>query len=148
MPKRPDGKAAKTQPTAFTRPAAERIARVVRIVEKGDRDEAPLSFKRVGISAGGQGLRHVEWAGAWSAAETTTITFRSGGSTATAVNLFAGVDAGSGWVAKHSDAWSLVVCNLTTQPQYDSAEVQLLGHDDSGIIKWFSVTTCATATAS
>jgi hypothetical protein len=58
---RPDGKAAKTQATSFTRPAAERIARVVRKVEAGDRTENALSFRRVGIGGGGTSVRLAVW---------------------------------------------------------------------------------------
>jgi hypothetical protein len=145
---RPDGKAAKTQATSFTRPAAERIAKVVRKVEAGDRKENALSFERIGGGAALPGLRHVEWTGQWAAAETATFTFKSNNATATGINVFAGVDAGSGWVARHSGTWHLVVCNLTTQPNYASGDVQMLGHDDDGILQWFSITTCATATAS
>jgi hypothetical protein len=54
---RPDAKAAKTQATSFTRPAAERIARVVRRVEAGDRTENALSFQRVGGGGGGTPVR-------------------------------------------------------------------------------------------
>jgi hypothetical protein len=144
---RPDGKAAKTQATSFTRPAAERIAKVVRKVEAGDRAEAPLTFRRIG-AGGSVALRHVEWTSQWAAAETATFTFKSNNATATGINVFAGVDEGSGWVAKHSGTWHLVVCNLTTQPNYESSDVQMLGHDDDGILQWYSVTTCATATAS
>jgi len=39
----------------FTRAAAERIASVVRVVERGQRDGAPLSFRRIETSGGGGG---------------------------------------------------------------------------------------------
>jgi len=126
----------------FTRGAAERIARVVRIVEQGDRDGAPLTFRKVETPAGGAGLRYVEWTGQWAAAETAAFTFRSNNATATGVNVFAGVDAGSGWVARHSGTWHLVVCNLTTQPNYASGDVQMLGHDDDGILRWYTTVDC------
>jgi len=140
---RPDGKAAKTQATSFTRPAAERIAKVVRKVEAGDRKENALTFERIGGGAASPGLRHVEWTGQWAAAETATFTFKSNNATATGINVFAGVDAGSGWVAKHSGTWHLVVCNLTTQPNYESSDVQMLGHDDDGILRWYTTVDCA-----
>jgi len=38
--------------------------------------------------------------------------------------------------------------DLATIDDYVGDEEQLLGHGDSGCLKWFSVTTCATATAS
>jgi len=44
MAQKPDGKPAGTQRVTFTKPAAERIARVVRHVEGGDRDLGPLTF--------------------------------------------------------------------------------------------------------
>jgi|LakMenE01Jun11ns_1017448.scaffolds.fasta_scaffold9608083_2 hypothetical protein len=44
MAQRPDGKPARTERVTFTKPAAERIAKVVRAVEGGDRDTGPLTF--------------------------------------------------------------------------------------------------------
>lgn len=44
MAQKPDGKPARTERVTFTKPAAERIAKVVRTVEGGDRDAGPLSF--------------------------------------------------------------------------------------------------------
>ena len=50
MAQKPDGKPARTERVTFTRPAAERIAKVVREVEAGDRDQAGLTF---GVRTGG-----------------------------------------------------------------------------------------------
>jgi hypothetical protein len=44
MAQKPDGKPARTERVTFTKPAAERIAKVVRAVEGGDRDTGPLTF--------------------------------------------------------------------------------------------------------
>ena len=44
MATKPDGKPARTERVTFTKPAAERIAKVVRAVEGGDRDTGPLQF--------------------------------------------------------------------------------------------------------
>ena len=44
MAQKPDGKPARTERVTFTKPAAERIAKVVRAVEGGDRDAGPLTF--------------------------------------------------------------------------------------------------------
>ena len=52
MAQKPDGKPAGTQRVTFTKPAAERIARVVREIEGGDRDGGPLTF---GARVGGDG---------------------------------------------------------------------------------------------
>jgi hypothetical protein len=75
----------------FLRPAAERIARVVRIVEQGDRDGAPLKFRKVETPAGGAGIRIGTFSGAWSVGETATVTFKyvpNTPNTVTAINLF------------------------------------------------------------
>lgn len=48
MAQKPDGSSAKTDRVTFTRPAAERIAKVVRAVEGGNRSQQPLSFGRAG----------------------------------------------------------------------------------------------------
>jgi hypothetical protein len=126
----------------FLRPDAERIARAVRTVEVGNRNETPLTFRRVLEGRGGGGLRYVEWEGPWQVSDTNTITFKSNDSTATGINVFAGVDSGSGWVAKHDGTWHLVVCNLATQPEYKADQVQMLGHDDSGILRWYTTVEC------
>jgi hypothetical protein len=53
MAKKPDGAAAGTQRVTFTKPAAERIGKVVRTVEAGNRDQGPLTFgPRVGGASG------------------------------------------------------------------------------------------------
>jgi len=65
---KPDGKPANLQKVQFTRPAAERIARVVRQVELGNRDAAPLRFSPRTRSFGGSG----------TTLTTTTITVLTG----------------------------------------------------------------------
>lgn len=94
-------------------------------------------------------LRYVSWDFNWSATSTATITFLSStGQTATAKNTFAGVGPGQGWVAKHQGTWHLAAVNLTMQPSYVGTDIQLLGHNANGIMEWYSVTQCGTATAS
>ena len=44
MAQKPDGKSARTERVTFTRPAAERIAKVVRQIEGGDRDTPGITF--------------------------------------------------------------------------------------------------------
>jgi hypothetical protein len=130
-------------PITFTRDSAQRIARAVRKSEHGNRDAAPITFGvRLQEGCTSAGLRYVEWTDRWSAAATGTFTFQSNNATATGVNVVAGVDAGSGWVARHSGTWHLVVCNLTTQPNYESSDVQMLGHDDEGILRWYTTVEC------
>jgi hypothetical protein len=74
---RPDAKAAKTQATSFTRPAADRIRRVVRIVEAGDRKENALSFQRVGGGGSGKVFRVCTFDGAWNINESKTLTLQN-----------------------------------------------------------------------
>jgi hypothetical protein len=47
MAQKPDGKSIRTERVTFTKPAAERIAKVVRTVEQGDRSGAALTFGAV-----------------------------------------------------------------------------------------------------
>lgn len=132
----------------FTRPAAERIGKVVRIVEAGDREASPYAVD-VRMQGEGRPLRFCSWTATWQHGSTATITFDPSGSTATASNVFLGVGPGDGWVAKKGSAgWALVSADLTKQPGYSSGEIQLFGHStNSAVAQWYSITTCATATA-
>lgn len=149
MAQRPDGKGAGIERVAFTRPAADRIAKVVRKVEAGNRDGEPLTFGRVSVPSAPASLRRCEWTANWSTGETTLITFVAfTQATATAGNVFCGVYPGNGWVAKDgTSGWKLVSVDLTSQGQYDGEEIQMLGHNANGYMQWYNVTTCSTATA-
>jgi hypothetical protein len=102
----------------FLRPDAERIARAVRTVEAGKRDETPLRFART-VEGGRQKVfRICTFTGAWSIDATKTVTFKNQTTTpntVTAVNLFAaitGVTATSTFrncaIAKDGTAWYLI----------------------------------------
>jgi hypothetical protein len=83
----------------FTRGAAERIARVVRLVEQGDRDGAPLTFGSVNDQAGGKELRLGTFTGDWQINQIKTVTFQgvtSTPNTASVVNLCNSVEGLSG----------------------------------------------------
>jgi hypothetical protein len=136
-------------PVNFTRPAAGRIARVVRQVESGDRSGAALTWDRPWDTMPGQPIRFCSWTATWTHAQTTTVTFAPGTNvTATANNVILGVGPGRGWVAKQGTAgWSLVAFDMTQQHGYEAGEIQLLGHDDNAVAQWYSITTCSTATA-
>ena len=88
----------------FTRGAAERIARVVRIVEQGDRDGAALRFGKVGTD-GGRGARVLRFGsvpGSWGKGTQQTITFinqTSTPNTVTAINLLCDVETVQGSTA-------------------------------------------------
>ena len=115
MAKKPDGKPARVERVTFTKPAAERIGKVVRTVEAGNRDQGPLTFgPRVG-GASGKTFRVCTFTGAWSINASKTVTFRgvtTTPNTAAAVNLFAAIAAPSSAancaIAKDGTAWYLI----------------------------------------
>jgi hypothetical protein len=115
MAQKPDGSAARTERVTFTKPAAERIAKVVRAVEGGDRDTGPLTFGNRGVGGNPKVFRVATFTGAWSINDTKTVTFKNQTATpntAAAVNLFAALTAASGSrncaIAKDGTAWYLI----------------------------------------
>jgi hypothetical protein len=132
----------------FTPGSAERIAKVVRIVEAGNRDTSGLpTAPRFGDV--GKSIRFCSWTATWTYAQTATITFDPATSvTATATNVILGVGPGDGWVAKKGSAgWALIGFDMTKQPGYSSGSIQLFGHStESACAQWYSITECATAT--
>jgi hypothetical protein len=160
----------------FTRGAAERIANVVRIVETGDRDGNPLVFSKVD-AVDGKTLRVGTFTGDWQINQSKVVTFygvTSTPNTATVVNLcnpsvgfstantaetrfviYGKAKYTSDFVAVELQQAGTATCVLTlggsdlsSLPGYSGGEIQLLGHNESACLQWFSVTTCATATAS
>lgn len=118
MAQKPDGKAAKTERVTFTRPAAERIAKVVRHVEAGDRKSAALVFGSR-ISSGGDGekvFRMCTFTGAWAVDSYKTVTFRNTTTTpntVSAMNVFVGLATSASdprpcAIAKDGTAWYLI----------------------------------------
>lgn len=115
MAQKPDGKAAKTERVTFTRPAAERIAKVVRQVEAGDRKGAPLRFGTRAVG-GTKVFRICTFTGAWSINATKTVTFKyqtSTPNTAVATNLFATLNGSTAStyncaIAREGTAWFLI----------------------------------------
>jgi hypothetical protein len=117
MATKPDGSAARTERVTFTKPAAERIAKVVRAVEGGDRDTGPLTFgNRGGGGSSGKTFRVGTFTGAWSIDATNTVTFRNQTATpntVAAVNLFFPLSAATNAttdcaIAKDGTAWFLI----------------------------------------
>ena len=160
----------------FTRGAAERIAAVVRSVEQGDRDGAPLTFKKVD-TVDSKTLRVGTFTGDWQINQSKVVTFygvTSTPNTATVLNLcnpsvgfstantsetrfviYGKAKYTSGFVAVELQQAGTMTCvmtlggsDLSSLPGYSGEEIQLLGHNESACLRWFSITTCATATAS
>lgn len=138
----------------FSHGAAQRIAKAVRIVEGGDRGQPGITFEHPIPSQGGKAFRVATFTSAWATGTSATLTFynvTSTPNTVVATNLHFGVK-GSGtiecMIAKDGTAWYLASVNLTKLQSYAAGEIQLLGHDDEGYGRWYSVNTCSTSTAS
>jgi hypothetical protein len=165
MAQKPDGKAAKTERVTFTRPAAERIAKVVRAVEGGNRDTAPLVFgARVGGSSA-KIFRVATFAGAWSIGSAKTVTFRNQTTTpntVSATNLFWPIPDGPQRdcaIARDGTAWYLLTPQLyaanaataatitTAALEFKTLPVLALATASTAAFS-VSISTCSTATAS
>lgn len=173
MAQKPDGKPAGAERVTFTRPAADRIAKVVRRVEQGNRDAGPLRFDRIG--SGGQfRLSVATFTGDWATGAWKTVTLTGSTQTASVYNWCTPVVGGpaadtscSRYVVfgKASGTNSAVeiqmqaTCDtcvmsfagvdLRQIAGYSEGVIQLLGHDTTGpCLQWYSVITCSTATAS
>lgn len=115
MAQKPDGKPARVERVTFTRPAADRIAKVVRRVEQGDRGAEPLTFGRGGGGSGGRKVfRICTFTGSWDIDTMKTVTFRNvttTPNTLSATNLFFDIpDDGTKncAVGKDGTAWYLI----------------------------------------
>ena len=74
--KRPDGKP-QGQVVSFTRGAADRIAKVVRTVERGDTSAEGLRFGRPSGGEGAKAIRICTFDGAWGINSSKTVTFEN-----------------------------------------------------------------------
>jgi hypothetical protein len=112
MAQKPDGKPAKTDRVTFTRPAAERIAKVVRTVEGGDRDQPGITYGSAPGGVAGKTFRVATFTGEWSINSAKTVTLHGSTATLSATNLFAAIATAAGTrncaVAKDGTAWYLI----------------------------------------
>lgn len=129
----------------FDIPSGARIADAVRTVEDMVPRARPLVFDAIASNVrGSRTFRVCTYTGSWSIGATKTVTFKNQTSTpntVSAINIYSGVGAGDGFIARDGTAWYLVGVNLTLQAGYLSTGEQVLGQD-AGIIKWYGVTTC------
>ena len=162
MAQKPDGKAARTERVTFTRPAAERIAKVVRTVEAGDRNGAALRFGTRVAASGGR-LQLATFTGAWSVSEVKTVTLVGSTNTVSvsqALGHIADIGCerrivfGSASGTQHAVAIEFnptcATCQTSLNPfdlaginGYSPSVQQVLGHDEDGCLAWYSTTTCA-----
>jgi hypothetical protein len=113
---KPDGKQ-RNERITFSRPAAERIAKVVRQVESGDRNSSGVTFRRVPpqSDAGDKNFRICTFTGAWATSDTKTVTFKyqtTTPNTVLATNLFASISDTGGTqpvaIAKEGTEWHAI----------------------------------------
>lgn len=156
----------------FTKASAERIAQAVRIVEAGNRDTGGLpTAPRFGSDA--FKLRLATFTGDWQTGQSKVVTLHGstntesvynwcnpalGGDTASSAEtryvIFGKVHGTQSAVEIQMDGTG-VTCKMTLGTVdlkqlegYDAGKIQLLGHNSTGpCLEWYSITTCATATA-
>ena len=147
MAQKPDGKPARTERVTFTKPAAERIAKVVRAVEGGDRNAGPLTFGNRGVAGNPRVVRVCTFTGSWAVNATKTVTFRNQTATpntVAALNLFCGLHPTATCdvsIAKDGTSWFLVQPNVTQLPGYSASGTQVLTIQN-GYLMWAGITTC------
>jgi hypothetical protein len=157
---KPDGKAARTERVTFTRPAAERIAKVVRAVEGGDRDTPGIYFGSAPGAAGAKTFRVCTFTGAWAIDAAKTVTFKNQTTTpntVSATNLFLGLPENGTrncGIAKDGTGWYLIQWQMdaatalsgatlgTASLEFSRINVASLGTATTVSI---AVTTCSTA---
>ena len=143
------GQAAGGRFVQFSRGAAQRIAKVVRIVESGDRNQPPVVFEHP-IPQGS--LRLATVTGQWATGVTAALTYYGVTTTVAVQNLHLPLEVASSAsaecvIGKAGGTWTLLSVNFAKLKAFSASEVQLLGHNASGLAQWYSVTTCSTSTA-
>lgn len=107
------GQAAGERSVTFTRGAAQRIAKAVRIVEGGSREQGGLTFDHP-MPQSGKVFRICTFTGSWNIDAAKTVTFKyqtATPNTVSATNLFANITATGTRncaIAKEGTAWFLI----------------------------------------
>jgi len=152
MAQQPDGKSASTERVTFTRPAAQRIARVVRTVESGDRAQNGLAFPHVAPRV--KFVRLATFSGSWNINTAKTVTFKNAPTaTANATNLFwpitqAGYSNETVLIGKEGTAWYLVAPPLVANTAQYIVSVAVAATLNTNSCTIAVSTTPTTATAS
>jgi len=115
------GQAAGKSFVTFSRGAAQRIAKAVRTVEGGDRNQPGLTFDHPMPSASSKVFRVCTFTGTWSKGSSKTVTFKSTTSTpntAVAQNIFVSVGSTATGskncaIAKDGTAWYLIAAECS-----------------------------------
>lgn len=97
---------------SFTVGDAKRIANAVRVVEQGNRNEAPLTFRRVAEAGGGGGFKIITFTGGWAKTTLKTVAIAPTTATMTVSNIFATISNANcsrkGAAAKIGGTWYLI----------------------------------------
>lgn len=153
MPQRPDGKAAKNDRVVFTAPAAERISKVVRTVEAGNRDCLPLTFSTRQEVSAAKAFRICTFTAPWFPGSTQTVTLSTQSSTpatAVATNLFFPVSGNAsmdGAIARDGTTWYLIDVPFRTASAVFIASISVSASLNTNSCAITVSTTAATATA-
>jgi hypothetical protein len=157
------GNAAGDKYVKFTRASALRIGKAVRVVERGDRNQPPVRFEHhVGTNFR---LQLGTFTGAWFTGTYKTVTLTGSTNTAAVYNWTTEVETGGtcprrvifgrlmGTLAAveiqlqtscATCVHSIGAFDLRLLPNYSGAQTQVLGHNASACLQWYSVTTCST----
>lgn len=152
----------------FTRPAATRIAKVVRIVEAGDRQtEIPANAARFDAVPL---LRLGTYTGAWATSTFNVVTISGTTNTTSVKNwcapvygsttstekkrvIFANIKGTASVVeiqvlgTASTCVMSLDSVDMASLAGYSSAAIQMLGHNSTGpCLQWYSIAVCTTTT--
>ncbi len=135
MAQKPDGKPAKSVAVTFTRPAAERIAHVVRTVERSGRDtKGPNWNPRMEGGGGGGVVFHIgTFTGAWATSSVKVVTFKyqtTTPNTASVTNLFFPYPENGTKdcaIAKEGTAWFLIDVPLLVATLQTATITYMLG---------------------
>lgn len=160
MAEKPDGAAANTKRVSFTKSSADRIAKVVRDYEGGDRDQLPFGSGPRIQDRGGSQIRTAIFTGAWNQGDIKNISWKYKSGTANCYNDLVNLpNSGSRncIVGKEGTAWRLInwqwyIANAATAAELTTTALRF--HTlptgalaTSGtVIFTVSVASCSTAT--
>jgi hypothetical protein len=139
--KKPDGKP-QGEVVSFTRGAADRIAKVVRTVERGDTSAEGLRFGRPPGGEGSKVFRVVTFTGSWDKDSAKTVTFKfqtTTPNTVSATNLLLDIPSACGTastatvaiIAKEGTAWYYANHERACDNQFPAKELDSDAECDS-----------------
>lgn len=127
----------------FTPEAAQRIARAVVTVEKGDRSVGAAVAQR---APGDDALVRGTFTGAWSKGSTKTVTDATLSAVTYEAKNYTASLLPSGTmpcqIAYVAGEWVLVAWDFTNLSGYSGSAQQVLAHNTSGQLVWLSTTAC------